>query len=71
VRTDGTNKGKHRVPQDAIAFKALVRVIHGETIMVTLTPPWVKRSSNPNYNATFILETFLKLEEIWGRLPKR
>ena len=71
VPSDGNNKGKHRVPSDPVGFKALVRVIHGFTVMVTLTPPWVARSGNPNFNCTFILETFLGLEQLWGRLPRR
>jgi hypothetical protein len=69
--SDGTNKGKHRVPEDEIAFKAVVRVIHGCTIMVTLAPPWLKRSSNPDFGCTMVLTTFLALEKIWGRLPRR
>lgn len=34
--TDGSTKGKHRVPSNSIQMKCLVRVIHGCTILVTL-----------------------------------
>jgi hypothetical protein len=71
IPSDDTNTGKHRVPSDEISFKAVVRVIHGFTIMVTLTPPWVCRTGNADFGCTMILETFLGLEKLWGRLPKR
>ena len=71
IPSDGTNAGKHRVPSDEISFKAVVRVIHGFTIMVTLTPPWVCRTGSADFGCTMILETFLGLEKLWGRLPKR
>ena len=71
IPSDGRNKGKARVPGEPIEWKAIVRVIHGETIMVALAPPWLLRSGNPDFNATVVLETFLGLEKLWGRLPKR
>jgi hypothetical protein len=69
--SDGANRGKSRVPDGAIEWKAVVRVIHGETIMVALAPPWLLRSANPDFNATVVLQTFLALEKLWGRLPRR
>jgi len=71
VPSDGTNKGKHRVPSNPIALKVLVRIIHGLTILATITAPWVQRTSNPDFGCTVILETFNQLEKNAGRLPRR
>ena len=71
IPSDGTNKGKQRVPDDEKTFKAVVRVIHGFTVMVALTPPWVKRTNNCDFGCTMVLFTFLALEKLWGRLPRR
>ena len=70
--SDGTNsKGKHRVPSNPISLKVLVRVIHGLTILATITAPWVARTSNADFGCTVILETFNALEKHAGRLPRR
>jgi hypothetical protein len=71
IPSDGTNKGKTRVPEDEISFKALVRVIHGFTIMVALSPPWLQRTNNCDFGCTVVLFTFLALKKLWGRLPRR
>lgn len=69
--SDGSNKGKHRTPQSSIALKVIVRVIHGLTILATITAPWVKRTQNPDFACTMVLQTFLELEKKVGRLPRR
>jgi hypothetical protein len=73
VPSDGNNKGKYRCPKSTVDMKVIVRVIHGLTILVTLTAPWVSRSSNPDFGCTIVLETFRELEKRTsdGRLPKR
>jgi hypothetical protein len=48
-----------------------VRLIHGLTLLVTLTPPWIKSSNNCDFGCTTTLRTFLALEKKVGRLPKR
>ena len=69
--SDGSNKGKHRTPSTSIALKVIVRVIHGLTIMTTVTAPWVTRTNNKDFGCTMVLGTFNRLEKHAGRLPRR
>ena len=72
VPSNGANpNGKHRTPPMAIGMKVIVRVIHGLTLLATLTAPWVRRSGNSDFNMTCILVTFLQLETLVERLPKK